>query len=106
MKRVWNYFDFAVWFIGLGTILLWLFDLPEHRMLPPSLRSTGLMAVMFVVVRVLLLAVRRWRAGSTIATTRGRRPPAEVLRSPRPAPAPPLPTVKPRRHFGLRHRPH
>ena len=36
MNRVWDYIGFAVWFAGLGYIVLWLFGSPEHLILPPA----------------------------------------------------------------------
>ena len=37
MNRVWDYIVFAVWFAGLGYIVVWLGGLPVHLMLPPAL---------------------------------------------------------------------
>ena len=97
MNRVWDYAGFVVWFMGLGTIVLWLVGSSEHPMLPPALLLVGLASATFVAVRLLLLAIARWRVPLT-----GARAPDAVLKAPPPKPARPLPTVKPRGHFGLR----
>jgi len=102
MNRVWDYAGFVVWFLGLGYIVLWLVGLPEHR-LPPALHVVGLASATFVAVRLVLLAIVRWRAPmSVVRAGAAARPPTVVLKSPPPKPAHPLPTVKPRNHFGLR----
>jgi hypothetical protein len=100
MNRVWDYLGFIVWFTGLGYVVLWLVGWPEHRMLPPALHGIGLLSATFVCVRLIVLAIGRWRvpvAGGTVTPAGGRAPSA----LPEP-PARPLPTVKPRNHFGLR----
>jgi hypothetical protein len=97
MNRVWDYAGFVVWFIGLGTIALWLVGSSEHPMLPPALLLVGLASATFVAVRLLLLAIARWRVPFSVA-----RAPATVIKPPPPKPARPLPTVKPRDQFGLR----
>ena len=103
MNRVWDYAGFVVWFCGLGYIVLWLAGSPEHRLLPPALHVAGLASATFVAVRLLLLAIARWRAPvSLVRAAAAARPPEGVLKSPPPKPARPLPTVKPRNHFGLR----
>jgi hypothetical protein len=96
MNRVCDYCGFVVWFTGLGYIVLWLIAAPEQRMLPPALHGAGLLAATFVCVRLIVLAIRRWRV------------PAAVARAPSVLAEPPprrLPTVKPRDHFGLRGKP-
>jgi len=93
MNRVCDYCGFVVWFVGLGYIVLWLVGAPEHHMLPPALHGLGLLSATFVCVRLIVLAIRRWRV------------PAAGGRAPSALPEPPprrLPTVKPRDHFGLR----
>lgn len=52
MNRVWDYIGFAVWFAGLGYIVLWLFGSPEHLTLPPALRVIGVASAMFVPVQL------------------------------------------------------
>jgi hypothetical protein len=103
MNRVWDYAGFAVWFIGLGTVVLWLVGSFEHPMLPPALHTVGLASATFVAVRLLLLAIARWRVPFGVArAAAAARAPAAVIKSPPPKPVRSLPTVKPRDHFGLR----
>jgi hypothetical protein len=108
MKRVWDYFGFAVWFLGLGTMAFWLIGSPEHQMMSPALQAIGLLAAVLVAVRLALIAFRRWRshaASAALASPQVGRA-MQALKPPRPAPVPPsLPTVKPRRQFGLRNMP-
>ena len=103
MNRVWDYAGFVVWFMGLGTMVLWLAGLFGQPMLPPALLLVGLASATFVAVRLLLLAIARWRVPFGVArAAAGARGPAAVIKPPPPKPARPLPTVKPRDHFGLR----
>ena len=105
MNRVWDYAGFVVWFMGLGTIVLRLVGLFGHPMLPPVLLLIGLASASFVAVRLLLLAIARWRVPFGVArAAAGARAPAAVIKPPRSNPMPmrALPTVKPRDHFGLR----
>jgi hypothetical protein len=54
-------------------------------------------------VRLLLLAIARWRAPmSVVRASAAARAPNAVLKAPPQPPARPLPTVKPRSNFGLR----
>ena len=102
MNRVWDYAGFVVWFVGLGYIVMWLIASPEQRILPPAFHVAGLASATFVAVRLLLLAIARWRAPvSVVRAEAAARAPAAVLKPPH-KPARPLPTVKPRHHFGLR----
>ena len=102
MNRVWDYAGFIVWFMGLGYIVMWLIGSPEHRMLPPILHMVGLASATFVAVRLLLLAIARWRVPVSVArAAAGARTSDAVLKPPQKATRP-LPTVKPRSHFGLR----
>jgi hypothetical protein len=105
MNRVCDYLGFVVWFTGLGYIVLWLVGAPEHRLLPPALYGVGLLSATFVCVRLIVLAIRRWRV-PVAAADAGARAPATVLKPPPSAPTRPLRTVKPRSHFGLRNAPH
>ena len=102
MNRVWDYIGFAVWFSGLGYIVLWLLGSPDHLTLPPALHAVGVASEMLVPVRLLLCAVSRWRAAAGAALAVPMRKPAAVLRPRRRKPAHPLRPVKPRSHFGLR----
>ncbi len=99
MHRVWDYFGFAVWFAGLGYIVMWLLSSPDLLLLPPALHLLGVASALFVAVRLLLRAVGRRRAA--VGAVPARKPTA-VLRPPRRKPAYPLRAVKPRSHFGLR----
>ncbi len=103
MNRVWDYAGFIVWFMGLGYLVLWLVGSFEHRMLPPAFPLVGLASATFVAVRLLLLAIARWRVPFSVArAAAAARAPAAVIKPPPPKPVRPLPTVKPRDHFGLR----
>lgn len=109
MNRVWDYICFAVWFAGLGYIVLWLLGSPDHLTLSPALHAIGRASAMFVAVRLLLHAVgRRRRAvvGAGAASALPARRPAAILWPPRRKPARPLRPVKPRSHLGLRGMPH
>ena len=98
MNRVWDYIGFAVWFAGLGYIVMWLLGSPDHLMLPPGLHALGVASAMLVPVRLVLHAVSRRRAVPVVQA----RKPAYVLRPPRRKSSYPLRPVKPRSHFGLR----
>jgi hypothetical protein len=98
MNRVWDYIGFAVWFAGLGYIVMWLLGSPDHLMLPPGLHAVGVASAMLVPVRLVLHAVSRRRAMPVVQA----RKPASVLRPPRRKSSYPLRPVKPRSHFGLR----
>jgi hypothetical protein len=99
MNRVWDYCGFAVWFLGFLTMTLWLVGPPERWMLPPALETVGLAASAFVALRLLLLARRR--RSSRAANPPAPAAPQAALKPPHRAP-PRLPSVKPRRQFGLR----
>lgn len=132
MNRFKDYIGFAIWFTGIGYIALWPITSPEvggrpfgaslfcgeaarsvldflcHAALPlqmpANLHVLGFLAALFVVARLILLALRRaLRTGDTpldiSALTMclpGIDPPARRKPSRR------LPRVKPRAHFGLR----
>jgi hypothetical protein len=103
MNRVWDYIGFVIWFMGLGYIVMWLIGSPEYRMLPPIMHMIGLASATFVAVRLLLLAIARWRVPWSVARAMSdARPPEAVLKPPPAKPVRPLPTVKPRNQFGLR----
>ncbi|MGH6727997.1 MAG: hypothetical protein ACREB8_15860 [Pseudolabrys sp.] len=99
MHRVWDYIGFAVWFAGLGYIVMWLLNSPDLVLLPPALHALGVASAMFVPVRLLVRAIRHRRSGQVAPSARK---PAAVLRPPRRKPAYPMRSVKPRKHFGLR----
>jgi hypothetical protein len=100
MNRVWDYVGFAVWFTGLGYIVMWLLCSSDYFVLPPSLQAVGVTSAMLVPIRLLMRAVGRRRHAA--ANTVPPRKPAAVLRPRRRKPAQPLRSVKPRSHFGLR----
>ncbi len=103
VNRVCDYCGFVVWFMGLGYIVMWLIDMPEHRTLSPAFHVVGLASATFVAVRLLLLAIARWRVPmSVVRAGAAARAPNDVLKAPPQKPARPLPTVKPRSRFGLR----
>ena len=101
MNCVCDYLGFVVWFTGLGYVVLWLVGSPEHRMLPPALHGLGLLSATFVCVRLIVLAIGRWRGPAAAANAAGRAPCA-LPEVPPCEPPRPLPTVKPRNQFGLR----
>lgn len=118
MNRLKDYFNFVIWFAGLGYVAIWPLAAPDALSacranaapvsgwlcrvghvfaLPPALHGIGFIASVFVTVRLLLIGLRR----------------VKRLRAPRVTPSPPVvpgsrlprrlfPTVKPRAHFGLR----
>ncbi len=100
MNRVWDYIGFAVWFAGLGYIVMWLLGSSDRLALSPGLHVIGVAAAMFVPVRLLLRVARRRRNAAQSAVRP--RQPAVVLRPPSHRPAQPYRPVKPRSHFGLR----
>ncbi len=102
MNRVWDYIGFAIWFAGLGYIVLWLLGSPDHLALPPALHAIGVTAAMLVPVRLVLRSVRRRRAAAAAKPVVRARKPAAVLRPQRRKSAYPIRQVKPRSHFGLR----
>jgi hypothetical protein len=104
MNRIRDYLGFAAWFLGLGTVAYWLAGMPDRRMLSPVLQVIGLLAAAYVAVRLSVLGFRRWRAHLRNAKLAGPLPAraTQILKAPRPAASPPLPSVKPRSHFGLR----
>lgn len=106
MTRVWDYISFAVWFAGLGYLVMWLLGSPDHLVLPPALHAIGVAAAMLIPVRLLLRIVKRWRAGAGAASAIDTRQSAAVLRPPRRKATYPIRSVKPRSHFGLRGVPH
>ena len=102
MNRVWDYIGFAVWFAGLGYIVMWLLGSPGHLVLPPALHAVGVASAMLVPLRLLLHAVSRRRAAPAVQPRNA----AAVLRPPRRKSSYPIRSVKPRSHFGLRGVPH
>ena len=106
MNRVWEYISFVIWFLGLGYIVMWPLASTDHVTLSPALHLIGVASAVFIAVRLVLRAIARWRR-----TAAGRADAASALAArnsdaglgpPRRKPARPLPTVKPRNHFGLR----
>jgi hypothetical protein len=132
MNRIKDYIGFAIWFAGLGYIALWpitSFDLDGQRFgaslfcgdasfraldflcrsglplqLPPNFHVLGFLSALFVVARLILLALRRsLRTADTpldISALSMCLP--EIDPPPRRKPPRPLPRAKPRAHFGLR----
>lgn len=117
MQRLKEYSGFIVWFVGLTTIAVWSLALTDFdpgaattacrsnilrglcewmAPMPPALRLVGLLAAVFVMVRLLLIALRATQP-------RAAEPPAA---NPKPKrwrrPAPTVARVKGRDHFGLR----
>lgn len=131
MDRVRDYTGFAVWFAGLGYIVLWPMTSPDfggrpfgasifcrensrnlldllcnsaHTLrLPPALHVLGFLAAVFVAIRLLCFAVRRLRSRRAPgAAMVTARLPAAVLPPPPRKPAYTPRPVKPRTQFGLR----
>ena len=102
MNRVRDYIGFAVWFVGLGYIVMWLLSSPDLLLLPPVLHVVGIASAIFVPVRLLTRAISRRRAATGALRAVPARTPATVLRPPRRKTSYPLRSVKPRSHFGLR----
>ena len=76
MTRVWDYISFAIWFAGLGYIVLWLLGSPDHLVLPPALHAIGVAAAVLVPVRLLLRVVKRRRAAAgAVPAVRRAKPP-------------------------------
>jgi hypothetical protein len=114
MQRVRACAGFAVWFLGLGYVVLWVLgaaagpcdtaavlsafcNLTHPRALPPLVHLAGLLAAIAVFVRLLLIALRSKRNPQDAATAA----PAKFLRRMR-RPEPTVKRVKAREHFGLR----
>jgi hypothetical protein len=106
MTRVRDYFSFAIWFAGLGYIVMWLLGSPNHLVLPPALHAIGAAAAVLIPVRLLLRIVKRRRAAAGAVPVTATGQPATVLRPPRRKASYPIRTVQPRSHFGLRGVPH
>jgi hypothetical protein len=125
MNRIKDYVCFATCFAGLGYVALWpitadeaggsfsasmfcrgdgpdwlgfLCQSAQPLRLPPGLHALGFMSAVFVTTRALVGAMKRSRRHSSPAlalqSADGTPPPRK--------PRPPLRTVKPRTHFGLR----
>jgi hypothetical protein len=140
MNRIKDYASVAARFAGLGYIVLWPLTSPELTgraygasafcrdnspgaldflcnsaptlQLPPGLHALGFMSAVYVIIRLLVYGIRRFRRSAGPETTNS--PPMPIHRiqivTPRQTKwkAPPLPlrSVKPRAHFGLRGMPH
>jgi hypothetical protein len=96
MNRVWDYIGFAASFMGLGYIVLCLEGSLPHPMLPLGLHAVGIASAGYLTLRLMALVRARWRAPPFSMAA------AQTPQSPRRELARPLPTVKPRNHFGLR----
>ena len=72
---MWDYISFAVWFAGLGYIVMWLLRSPDLLLLPPALHVLGVASAMFVPVRLILRAATSRRQAATGAVTSANRPP-------------------------------
>jgi hypothetical protein len=106
MNRVWDYLGFVIWFLGLGYIAMWPLASADHLTLPPALNVLGAASAFFVVARLSLREIKRWQftpGGASAASARAAQNPDAP---PQQRQARQLPTVKPRRHFGLRGVPH
>jgi hypothetical protein len=131
MDRCRSYFSFAVWFAGIGYVVLWpltangdsgypfgasvvcgranggalaaLCGLPHPLTLPVGVHVLGFSAAMLVTVHLLSRLLRRvWlRPGTIPAAALHTRLSRAVLPRPR-KPARRLRAVPPRKHFGLR----
>lgn len=128
MNRVWDHLRFAVWFCGIGYMVLW--PLTEHHNgiaavslacgpsftieficapraglpLSPGLHLAGMISSAFVVM-CLALRPLRWRR---FRAPKGGQTPLSIVKARirrRRAP-PPRRYVQPRAHFGLRNPPH
>ena len=110
MNRCKDYVAFIVWFAGLGYIALWPLSaggiggvgFGAAWTLPPTLHLLGLASAGFVSLRIVAMAVRRWRRLRAAAPPLPPDQAAARLRPPRwQAPAGSQ-VVKPRSQFGLR----
>jgi hypothetical protein len=125
MNRFRDYAGFAIWFVGLGYIVMWpltmsdfghaassaaicgdggarlgpLCDSAQALMLPPALHLVGLLASAFVTARLLLAIKLPLRKRNSAAGTGIM---DVVPRRSRRQPVRSLTKVKPRAHFGLR----
>ncbi len=107
MNCVCDYLGFVVWFTGLGYVVLWLVGSPEHRMLPPALHGLGLLSATFVCVRLIVLAIGRWRGPAAAANAAGRAPSRAAGGAAVRAAAPAAhrqaaQSIRPARHAGLK----
>jgi hypothetical protein len=130
MNRVGEYIRFAVWFSGLGYIVLWPMTAHDDGIavasfacgqsfvladficgpraglhLSPGLHLAGMMSSAFVVMCLVLRPLRRRRAraaGKDVQTA----PVMIHLRIGKKSVPPPHRYVRPRSHFGLRNAPH
>lgn len=111
MHRVKDHICFAVSFIGLGYIVLWMVTAP--LILPPGIHLAGLISTLYVAARSAWWLVRRARctnvpAGVAAPVPPGRlsvvrkRPPGQSIRRHLAPPQQPARWVRPRSEFGLR----
>jgi hypothetical protein len=92
MRRLKDFAGFGLWVAGLIYMALTLLSGSHPNAMPDAFQPLGLAAAVFVMVRLILVAVRA-----------GRRPPPKPERSFRMRhPPPTVMRIKSRNHFGLR----
>ena len=132
MNRCKDYFGFAVWFAGIGYVVLWplaadgnggslfgasivcghgaggimatLCQWPHPLALPLGLHVMGVAAAALLAARLSCLALRRLRPRASVipAAALNARLPGAIPQEARNKPAFAARAVKPRTHFGLR----
>jgi hypothetical protein len=100
MERLRDYASFAAWFCGLGYFVFWLIPARAENALPQGFHAAGMVAAVFVVMRLAGLALDRLKAKKPHAASQDTLALETAL--PRLRDMQPRPRVKPRRHFGLR----
>jgi hypothetical protein len=131
MNRVGEYIRFAVWFSGLGYIVLWPMTAHDDGIaaasfacgqpfaladficgpraglhLSPGLHLAGMMSSAFVVACLALRPLRRRRARAAGKGAQSVQATIRLRLGKKSAPPPPHRYVRPRSHFGLRNAPH
>lgn len=102
MNRVWDYVSFAVWFFGLGYIVMWLLNSPYLATFSPVMHGLGMASATFVPLRLLIRALLRRRAAALAVRPVCTGNSDAVLRPRWQGAGDPLRPVKARNHFGLR----
>jgi len=111
MKRCKDYACFIVWFAGLSYMALWPLTangiggvgLGGHWKLPPTLHVIGLMAAIFVSLKILSIMLARFRRPRAAQPEPAVAPDlVETRLNARRWKAPAAQSVKPRAQFGLR----